>query len=181
MLADEMGLGKTMQAITAVRLLLARGRDGQRAAGLPQAVGHQLAARIRPMGARAAGNGDRRRSAARALAMAIADAPVKIANYELCCRDAEMIADGQLQFDLVVLDEAQRIKNRASATNEAVCGISPQPQLGADRHAGRELARRSGRAFSNSSARDRFRATMKPRAWAGLSATTCCAAPKTRC
>ena len=51
-LADEMGLGKTMQAITAIRLLLHAGRSAQRAAGLPQAAGDQLAARVRRCGRR---------------------------------------------------------------------------------------------------------------------------------
>ena len=39
---------------------------------------------------------------------------------------------------MVVLDEAQRIKNRESKTAQVVRGISPRPQLGHDRHADRE-------------------------------------------
>ena len=44
------------------------------------------------------------------------DMPVKIANYELLNRDREIFespdpqAKAQLQFDLVLLDESQRIK-----------------------------------------------------------------------
>ena len=52
------------------------------------------------------------------------DMPVKIANYELLQRDRELVAELGLQFDLVVLDEAQRIKNRASATSHSVRELS---------------------------------------------------------
>ncbi len=50
-------------------------------------------------------------------------APVKIANYELMMRDRDQIDNGHLEFDLVVLDEAQRIKNRNSTTSEIVRSI----------------------------------------------------------
>jgi SNF2 family DNA or RNA helicase len=49
---------------------------------------------------------------------------VKLANYEVLVRDRDLVADLGLEFDLVVLDEAQRIKNRASQTNQAVCAVS---------------------------------------------------------
>jgi SNF2 family DNA or RNA helicase len=49
-------------------------------------------------------------------------APVKIANYEVLVRDRDAL-DGQIPFDLVVLDEAQRIKNASSATNQVVCSL----------------------------------------------------------
>ena len=46
--------------------------------------------------------------------------PVKVANYEAVVRDRDLVAELGLEFDLVVLDEAQRIKNRTSNTSEAV-------------------------------------------------------------
>jgi SNF2 family DNA or RNA helicase len=49
--------------------------------------------------------------------------PVKVANYELLMRDEETVIDSGLHFDLVVLDEAQRIKNRNSTTSEVVRSI----------------------------------------------------------
>jgi len=49
---------------------------------------------------------------------------VKIANYELLMRDREVITSRGVQFDLVVLDEAQRIKNRNSVTSQVVNSIS---------------------------------------------------------
>ena len=41
--------------------------------------------------------------------------PVKVANYELLMRDEEIVTDEAMHFDLVLLDEAQRIKNRSSS------------------------------------------------------------------
>ena len=59
----------------------------------------------------------------------LTDIPVKIANYEILHRDREVLeelgASGRprLMFDLVILDESQRIKNRAGATSQAVRAI----------------------------------------------------------
>jgi SNF2 family DNA or RNA helicase len=50
-------------------------------------------------------------------------AAVKIANYELLMRDRDIVTDPNQHFDLVVLDEAQRIKNRASTTSQVVRAI----------------------------------------------------------
>ena len=41
---------------------------------------------------------------------------VVLANYEVVVRDADLLEETRKQFDLVVLDESQRIKNPASAT-----------------------------------------------------------------
>src|SRR4029077_13024762 len=54
----------------------------------------------------------------------LADVPVKIANYELLCRDSAFICETGLHFDLVVLDEAQRIKNSSGLTSQAVRSLS---------------------------------------------------------
>ena len=48
---------------------------------------------------------------------------MKIANYELLMRDRELLEEPDMKFDLVVLDEAQRIKNTGGTTAEVVCGI----------------------------------------------------------
>jgi SNF2 family DNA or RNA helicase len=50
------------------------------------------------------------------------NAPVKVANYELLMRDRDVLDEG-LHFDLVMLDEAQRIKNTNSTTSEIVRSI----------------------------------------------------------
>jgi len=46
----------------------------------------------------------------------VSNCPLKVVNYELLTRDAEFIADEKVEFDVVVLDEAQRIKNKESRT-----------------------------------------------------------------
>ena len=60
------------------------------------------------------------------------DVPLRMANYELLLRDRDDCwtaagaaeAAGRLRFDLVVLDEPQRIKNRAGTTSEVVRSIA---------------------------------------------------------
>ncbi len=123
-LADEMGLGKTMQAITAIRLLL---RSGELRSVLlicpkPLVTNWQReftlwAPEIPVMVI----EGDQ---AKRCWQWQVPDAPVKIANYELLNRDRGLFEgagrwEKPLHFDLVVLDESQRIKNRSSATSRA--------------------------------------------------------------
>ena len=124
-LADEMGLGKTMQSITAIRLLLRRGEVQKRAFGLPQALvtnwqrEFSLWAPEIPV---LAIEGDQSR---RIWQWQLPDVPVRIANYEVVCRDRQVWSEpgSDVRFDLVVLDESQRIKNRASTTSEVVCSI----------------------------------------------------------
>jgi SNF2 family DNA or RNA helicase len=50
--------------------------------------------------------------------------PIKLINYELLTRDADLVADERIHFDLVVLDEAQRIKNRDAKTAKAARSIA---------------------------------------------------------
>ena len=147
-LADEMGLGKTMQAITAIRLLLRRGevRSVLLVCPKPLVTNWQ-----REFGVWAPEvplmiiEGDQ---AKRGWQWSLPDVPLRIANYELLLRDRELLTSQwpggrcgagvspaqdscrrdacttTVQFDLVVLDESQRIKNRASSTSEVVRSIS---------------------------------------------------------
>ena len=55
---------------------------------------------------------------------ALSDVAVKVANYESVVRDRELVAELKASFDLVVLDEAQRIKNSASQTSHAIRALS---------------------------------------------------------
>ena len=121
-LADEMGLGKTMQAITSIRMLL---RSGELRSVLlicpkPLVTNWQREFALwAPEIPLTIVEGD---AAKRQWQWTQEDAPVKIANYELLMRDREVL-DADLHFDLVVLDEAQRIKNTGSATNQIACSI----------------------------------------------------------
>jgi len=131
-LADEMGLGKTMQAITAIRLLLRRGELRRVLLVCPkplvtnwQREFQQWAPEVPVMII----EGD---AARRRWQWQLPDVPVRVANYELLCRDraifeaephASPSSDQPARFDLVVLDESQRIKNRHSTTSQVVRSI----------------------------------------------------------
>jgi SNF2 family DNA or RNA helicase len=48
---------------------------------------------------------------------------VTVANYESTVRDAEFLGPDATPYDLVILDESQRIKNRSNVTNQVVRSI----------------------------------------------------------
>ena len=52
--------------------------------------------------------------------------PLKLVNYELLTRDAAEVGDETVRFDVVVLDEAQRIKNKESKTAQVVRSLHRQ-------------------------------------------------------
>lgn len=122
-LADEMGLGKTMQAISTIRLLLCSGEVRSVLLVCPKPLvtnwlrEFEVWAPEIPVAA-IGGNAAKREFQWRS-----PDVPVKVANYELLMRDKETVLDSGLHFDLVALDEAQRIKNRNSTTSEIVRAI----------------------------------------------------------
>ncbi len=133
-LADEMGLGKTMQAITAIRLLLRRGEVQNVLLVCPKPLVTNWQREFSLWAAEIPVlviEGDQAR---RLWQWRLPDVPLRIANYEVLCRDRDAwsgIATSDepsahaagVHFDLVVLDESQRIKNRQSTTNEVVCSI----------------------------------------------------------
>lgn len=122
-LADEMGLGKTMQAISTMRMLLCSGEMRSILLVCPKPL---VSNWLREFGVWAPeipvtaieGNAAKREFQWRA-----PEFPVKIANYELLMRDKEIVLEGGLHFDLVTLDEAQRIKNTNNTTSEIVKAI----------------------------------------------------------
>lgn len=122
-LADEMGLGKTMQAISTMRMLLCSGevRNVLLVCPKPLVTNWQRELQVwAPEIPVAIIQGDATR---RQWLWKNPAAPIKIANYELLMRDAEWITEGGLHFDLVALDEAQRIKNRNSTTSQIARAI----------------------------------------------------------
>ena len=122
-LADEMGLGKTMQAIAAMRLLLHAGEIESILIVCPKPLVTNWQREFQawaPEVPLTVIEGD---AAKRRWQWDLTDAPVKLANYELLQRDRECLDRPEMKFDLVVLDESQRIKNRSGVTSQIVHSI----------------------------------------------------------
>lgn len=119
-LADEMGLGKTMQAISTMRMLLMAAQLRNVLLVCPKPL---VTNWVREFGLWAPEvpvtviEGD---AAKRRWIWKQHQAPVRIANYELLMRDQDILEEEDMHFDLVVLDEAQRIKNKNSTTAQIV-------------------------------------------------------------
>jgi SNF2 family DNA or RNA helicase len=122
-LADEMGLGKTMQAITAIRLLVHHGQLRRVLLVCPKPLvtnwQREFAHWAPELTVSAIEGGPTRRKW-----QWRADGDiVRIANYETVVRDRDDVCHIDNRYDLVVLDESQRIKNAASTTNEVARSI----------------------------------------------------------
>ena len=125
LLADEMGLGKTMQTITAIRLLLRAGQVRRVLLCCPKPLipnwqrEFKLWAEEIPV-TTVEGDGNRRR-----MIWTMPGIPVLLTNYESMVRDFESLPEEERpKFDLVVLDEAQRVKNRESLTAKVARDIT---------------------------------------------------------
>jgi SNF2 family DNA or RNA helicase len=126
LIADEMGLGKTMQTIVALRLMFHAGliRNALVVCPKPLVVNwtRELRSWADDVPFEVVG-GD---TATRKATWFGSKCPLKLVNYELLTRDADLVADERVQFDVVVLDEAQRIKNREAKTAQVVRSIRRQ-------------------------------------------------------
>jgi SNF2 family DNA or RNA helicase len=123
LLADEMGLGKTMQVILALRLMLHGGLIHSALVVCPKSLvlnwTHELRTWAEDVPFEViAGDAPTRRAAWFA-----SRCPVKLVNYEILTRDEAWATEDGRHFDVVVLDEAQRIKNRESKTSRVVRGL----------------------------------------------------------
>jgi SNF2 family DNA or RNA helicase len=122
-LADEMGLGKTMQAISTVRMLVRSGEIRNCLLVCPKPLVTNWRREFQTWAPEIPINIVEGDSNKRRWQWTETTAPVTIANYELLMRDRDVLDSG-LHYDLVVLDEAQRIKNVNATTSEIVRSIS---------------------------------------------------------
>lgn len=120
LLADELGLGKTVQAIAAAELLRREGRVKRTLIVCPASVSHQWQKEIfRFTGQEALVADGAAAKRAEAYERAV---PYVLVGYEHVVRDQKELA--ALSFDLIVLDEAQRIRNWRSKTADALKRLS---------------------------------------------------------
>ena len=123
LLADDMGLGKTVQAITAFRLLLRKPNIDRALVVVPASLGLNWQRELERWAPELV---VRRVIGSQADRVAYYELPIAvlIATYEQVSADAlDRIPDGA--FDIVILDEAQRIKNYSSRTAFA-CRLLPR-------------------------------------------------------
>jgi SNF2 family DNA or RNA helicase len=116
LLADDMGLGKTMQAIAALRILLYQGRIAHALIVCPASLLEQWRRELRRW-APDVGVVTVAGSPAERAALWRRPAPVRIVGYETLRGDVLDLRDSPVlryHWDVVVLDEASRIKNRES-------------------------------------------------------------------
>jgi superfamily II DNA or RNA helicase len=116
LIGDDMGLGKTVQALAAVELMARLFHTERVLIVSPTSLKHQWKGEIEKFTGRKATvieglNRER-------LAAYGDDAFYKLVNYELVWRDMEMIR--QWSPDVIILDEAQRIKNWKTRTAQYV-------------------------------------------------------------
>jgi SNF2 family DNA or RNA helicase len=130
-LADEMGLGKTLQALACLRTRANSSATPAPATGVAlvvcptslvfnwQAEAARFAPELRVLALHGSGRQTRFGE--------MADADLVITSYALIRRDAEHYAG--LEFDTVILDEAQHIKNRETQNAQAVKAIRARHRL----------------------------------------------------
>lgn len=123
-LADEMGLGKTMQSITTIRMLLRSGYVRSILLICPKPLVTNWKRELNLWAPEVPVSLVGGNQAKRQWQWKNDKTAVKIANYELIVRDQETVTNLSEPFDLVVIDEAQRIKNKSSTTSKTVRNIA---------------------------------------------------------
>ncbi len=122
LLADEMGLGKTAQAIAAMAQLARRGEVRRTLIVCPASLKHQWLRELHEFAGLGAEEVSVVAGSREARLAAYAEAPpVLITSYELARADERELLD--LAPDLLILDEAQRLKNWRTRTAAVIKGL----------------------------------------------------------
>jgi superfamily II DNA or RNA helicase/HJR/Mrr/RecB family endonuclease len=125
LLADEMGLGKTMQAIIAARLLWRARNINQILIVCPKTLIPTWQNEIRKwwpqVGSSVMLAGSDRQFFLR---LGTPNVIIKIINYASLAREAEWLKEQRFSHDLVIIDEAQRIKSSQAKTSKAVKALN---------------------------------------------------------
>ncbi|MFA6245100.1 MAG: SNF2-related protein [Candidatus Hydrogenedentales bacterium] len=116
LIADDMGLGKTIQAIAACEILARTSGIERILLICPTALKHQWKQEIERFAGRTVTVIEGLRPTRKALYAE--ESFYKVLNYETVCQDVDLIAG--LRPDMVILDEAQRIKNWQTRRAKAV-------------------------------------------------------------
>jgi len=122
LLADEMGLGKTVQTIVALRALMDAGAIRRVLIVAPRSLLSNWASEFSHWApdvlcCRAVGNASNR------AAYYYLPVPILLVSYEQVRQDSDSF-DQTTPFDVVVLDEGQRIKNQSCMTSLACRGLA---------------------------------------------------------
>jgi len=118
-----MGLGKTIQVIVSIRLLFRSGLLKNVLIVCPKPLVINWTRELKlwapdlPVEV-ICGNTEERK-----VSWNVSNTPVKLVNYELLTRDVVEGVAGNNFYDLMVIDEAQRIKTKESKTAQAVCSV----------------------------------------------------------
>ena len=123
LLADEMGLGKTAQAILSLRLLFHQGQIQSALLVAPKPLIHNWGRELKAWAPDLPFEVFPADPEMRRAAWLQSNCPLKLINYEALTRDADILADPRVRFDVVLLDEAQRIKNGDSRTAQVVRSV----------------------------------------------------------
>lgn len=128
LLCDEMGLGKSIQAIAAARRLFAGGQIRRALVLCPKTLQQDWWEKFRRWAPELVCCLPARRRRTRHWDWHWGQSQVWIAGYETWREDHREV--NPAAFDLVILDEIQRIKNRATALSQAVLTLQPAYRWG---------------------------------------------------
>src|SRR5207249_11020461 len=127
LLADEMGLGKSIQAIVGMRVLFRQAKILSTLILCPKSVLTDWERKLRTWSPGLRIQGVRGQRELRALLWS-SEAHVHLATYESLRQDSDLV--GLDRFDLVVVDEIQRIKNPETGVAQSVRRLEPSIRWG---------------------------------------------------